>query len=168
MYKNQIAPTWDDNLISQLTFTHRSDYQNNLQFVESLDSNRYDKKIGLHYCNSPYIEQMFELKDHFDFLNEKVYAVHCMVPGAIIPNHRDLYNMYRQKRNIDYDNISTITRVILFLQDWQPGHILQIKNELTPPWKSGQWVSWNGDTDHLAANLGSVNRYTLQITGIRK
>lgn len=165
--KNQIVPVWDDNLISQLTFTHRSDYQNNLQLVESLDSTHYNR-IGMHHYNNSDIEHMFGLKNHFDFLKDKVYAVHCMLPGEIMPNHQDLYNTYRQKRNIEYDEISTITRIILFLQDWQPGHILQIKNVLIPNWKSGQWVSWNGNTEHLAANLGSVNRYTLQITGVKK
>jgi len=31
--------------------------------------------------------------------------------------------------------------------------------------KSGDWISWNYDTPHMAANIGTEPRYTLQITG---
>jgi len=31
-------------------------------------------------------------------------------------------------------------------------------------WTKGEYIMWRGDTPHIAANVGSTNRYTMQIT----
>jgi len=52
----------------------------------------------------------------------------------------------------------------VFLEDWQPGHILEIDGSPISQWHAGDYVIWNYDTPHMAANLGLVPRYTAQIT----
>jgi hypothetical protein len=87
-----------------------------------------------------------------------------MMPGTILPTHQDLYKKY-----IDIFGLQgqehTIRRAVIFLQDWQPGHYLEVMDEPVVKWRAGDVVEWCYDTPHMAANMGSVPRYTLQITG---
>lgn len=113
-----------------------------------------DDEAQLFLSNNKILESLIDPK----------FALHRLRPSWIIPEHRDLYRRYRQSHNnID---LNQIIRIIVFLEDWQPGHILQIDRNMISNWLAGNFVSWRGDTPHLAANLGITNRYTLQITGI--
>lgn len=85
-----------------------------------------------------------------------------MTTCNIIPHHRDTYSYYKKLFNI-YDT-STINRAILFLEDWRPGHIFEIENTIISNWRAGHYVLWSGDAIHMAANLGTEPRYTVQIT----
>ena len=58
-----------------------------------------------------------------------------------------------------------IRRAIVFLEDWASGHYLEVDNEPVVKWSAGDVVVWEYDTPHLAANMGTTPRYTLQITG---
>lgn len=80
----------------------------------------------------------------------------------ILPYHQDTYSYYRNLFNIT--DPSTIYRAIIFLEDWKPGHYFEIENTPIVQWKAGQWVMWNYDAPHMAANLGLNPRYTVQIT----
>jgi len=99
-------------------------------------------------------------------LEDVSFSVQKMLPGMILPYHRDTYGFYMSKHtNLD---INQIQRIIVFLENWKPGHISEIDGESHTKWNAGDWVSWIGNTPHLAANLGFEDRYTLQITGIIK
>lgn len=93
------------------------------------------------------------------------FAMYRMDTGDVLPVHSDHYNTYRRIHNIT-DN-STIWRCIVFLEDWKSGHYLEIDNTLIPQWRAGDYVIWNYDVPHMAANLGLEPRYTLQLTGTR-
>jgi len=92
------------------------------------------------------------------------WAFYRMKPGTTLPKHSDTYKRFVQIHNID--NIDNIQRTVVFLEDWQSGHYFEINNTPIINWKKGQTVTWRGGTEHLAANVGMTNRYTLQITGI--
>lgn len=101
-----------------------------------------------------------------NYLNLKLSgsSYYRMTPGKILPYHRDTY-----KRYIDYYKIldlNSIHRAIVFLEDWQPGHVFEIDGYPITNYRAGTFVMWNYDTPHLAANLGLNDRYTLQITGV--
>jgi len=85
-----------------------------------------------------------------------------MNTGDILPAHRDTYEVYRKINNIA--DSSTINRVIIFLEDWCPGHIFEIAETPITNWKAGDYVLWNYNTEHMAANIGLEPRYTMQIT----
>ena len=121
--------------------------------------------VDLHQMKQPYdwmtyLLQYFEQLDHISFCFSK------FKPGQYFPMHRDLYGVFRQKFNIS--DISTIWRYVIFLEDSEPGHILQVEDKIYHQWKKGDSIGWSGSTAHLAANLGVVDRYTLQITGVLK
>jgi len=85
-----------------------------------------------------------------------------MDTGTILPMHGDIYRRYIELFNC---TLGSIERIIVFLEDWQSGHYLEIDGVPIVDWKKGDYVKWRGDVAHMAANLGTDPRYTLQITG---
>jgi hypothetical protein len=53
----------------------------------------------------------------------------------------------------------------VLLEDWKPGHYLEVDGVPYVNWKAGQTSEWVYDAPHMAANIGLEDRYTLQITG---
>lgn len=133
--------------------------------------NIYGERVG---CYIPKFEQVgkgifipesvdmifgYVLK-HFD-LNDAVYAFAKYTPGMILPWHKDNYPTYARNKNATVDEI---VRIMIFLHSQAPGHQLWIEDRLCLG-NAGQWYSWQGDTKHMAANLGEEDRYVIQITG---
>lgn len=86
-----------------------------------------------------------------------------MMPGDILPYHGDTYARYRAYHSVEIDHI---WRVIVFLEDWQPGFMFEIEGRPINQYRAGDFVAWQGGAEHMAGNLGRVPRYTLQITGV--
>lgn len=80
----------------------------------------------------------------------------------ILPHHRDTYNYYKKLFKIENNN--SVWRAIIFLEEWKPGHIFEIAGNPITNWKAGEYVLWQYDCEHMAANLGLEPRYTAQIT----
>jgi hypothetical protein len=87
-----------------------------------------------------------------------------MTPGTILPTHQDLYKKYIELFDLAGKE-HTIHRAVIFLEDWQPGHYLEAMDCPIVKWRAGDVVEWVYDTPHMAANMGSTPRYTLQVTG---
>jgi hypothetical protein len=85
-----------------------------------------------------------------------------MRTGDILPAHRDTYKTYIKFHNIE--NPASVNRAIIFLEDWKPGHIFEIEGTPITKWVAGDYIKWNYNAEHMAANLGLDFRYTLQIT----
>ena len=51
------------------------------------------------------------------------------------------------------------------LDDWKPGHYLEIDGVGVVNWIAGDYFIWDSDVRHAASNIGTEDRYTLQITG---
>ena len=80
------------------------------------------------------------------------------IPGY----HRDTYKKYIELFGCD---LSSIIRFVVFIEDWYPGHYLEVEHKPIVEWKCGDYVWWRGDVEHMAANIGKEFRFTLQITG---
>lgn len=87
-----------------------------------------------------------------------------MQPGTILPTHSDLYVKYISMFGLQ-GREHTIRRAVIFLEDWQPGHYAEYQDQPFVNWNAGDVVEWTYDTPHMAANMGTTPRYTLQITG---
>lgn len=87
-----------------------------------------------------------------------------MTSGTVMPVHQDRYVKY-----IDLFGLQgrehAIRRALVLLEDWSPGHYLEVQGEPFVKWSAGTVVEWIYDTPHMAANIGIQDRYTLQITG---
>lgn len=119
--------------------------------------------IGLHAMSRPY-EWMDYLADYFPDLKNISYSFSRFSPGTYFPIHFDRYGFYSKQNNLT--DLSRIRRYILFLEDAEPGHFLQVGDHMYYNWPAGLCVGWKNDEWHLAANLGFSDRYTLQITGM--
>lgn len=163
--QGKLCPFWTDDQIESLNFETPYDSNVGFDLYEKNDRIRYaDKMTANLYRGLPIFLDDVILQSEFSWLEHRAFALHQILPGNILPLHRDKYNFYKQKNNVS--DIESIVRVIVFLQDKHPGHILEIENLSLSHWTKGDWVAWRGSAQHLAANLGNVNRYTLQITGI--
>jgi len=91
-------------------------------------------------------------------------AYYRMHTGTVMPEHRDLYKRYIELFDLQ-GRESSIKRAIVFLEDWQSGHYLELDGYPVVCWSAGDVVEWQYDTPHMAANIGLEPRYTLQITG---
>lgn len=80
----------------------------------------------------------------------------------ILPRHQDTYEYY--KKIFTIKDTGTIWRAIIFLEDWKLGHVFEIQDDPITKWRAGEYVLWQYDSPHMAANLGIDPRYTAQIT----
>jgi hypothetical protein len=87
-----------------------------------------------------------------------------MATGTVLPEHVDTYERYINLFNLKGKE-DTIRRAVVFLEDWKPGHYLEIDEKPILEWSAGDYIIWSKKTPHMAANIGLEYRYTLQITG---
>lgn len=167
--QGHIKPIWTEQTLKSLDFTYRdmSESPNggkDMYVWDDFDAAaRYRSMVGMNLASVQSLN-MFWDDDPWPDLKNKVYAIHHMAPGMMQPLHGDLYRFYKKSHGID--NIEDIHRVIVFLLDWEMGHIFHCDNQSIDGWQAGDWIMWSGTTRHIAANFGYKPRYTLQITGI--
>lgn len=104
-----------------------------------------------------------------DFFQERGWrdigtSYYRMMPGTILPTHSDLYVKYVKLFDLRGQEHS-IRRAVIYLEDWKSGHYGEYCGEPMVSWGAGQTVEWVYDAPHMAANMGTEPRYTLQITG---
>lgn len=97
------------------------------------------------------------------FLDRVAFSWYRMQPGDIIPEHSDTYISYSKYHHV---NPSCVVRVLVLLEDWRPGHLLEVAGNAITAYTAGTWVMWRAHTPHMAGNIGQYPRYTLQITGV--
>lgn len=148
---------------------YKLDYLKDDHLLSIWKNNGIDKnqtKIYLHQMTEPY-NWMGDIVNQVAFsknLKHVSFAFHKIPPGNFLGMHSDKYGLFRKKYNIT--DINKIHRIIVFLEDACDGHLLISKDKAYINWKKGDSCSWIGSDKHLAANLGIIDRYTLQITGL--
>ena len=164
---NNIKPFWDDEYKNldyrkevfndeyAIEEWREKGYDNAVNKFSGKMANQYDPLPSWHNKILDWVEEEFQLKD-----------VGCcyyrMDTNDIIPNHSDAYNVYTKKFNCKQENVH---KILVFLEDWKSGHYFELDGEPFVNWKAGDYFIWNGDLEHMAANIGIKDRYTLQITG---
>ena len=91
------------------------------------------------------------------------WSLYKMQPGAVLPCHKDTYTRYLKIHNLK--NSKNVWRAVVFLESWSSGHYFEIDGNGITGWSAGDYIAWNNDVEHLAANIGETDRYTLQLTG---
>lgn len=123
----------------------------------------YGDNLGVYIPDDSKMNPIFEKAFDFFDLKELVFSLSMYKPGMILPWHRDNYPTY--SRNKKVADPSSVVRVMIFLEDSKPGHQLWIEDRLCYG-PAGSWYAWQGRARHMATNVGEVNRYVLQLTGI--
>lgn len=122
----------------------------------------FDNFSGQMYSSkNPMPDWIRKFDDLFNMKNQ-TYLFYKMSTLEIMPEHRDHYQTYIRLFNPKVENIK---RVLVFLEDWRPGHYLEIDGKGLVNWRAGDFVKWDNFTPHAAANIGIEDRFTLQITG---
>lgn len=112
------------------------------------------------------IAEMF----HLDY--PKVIRFDVQHPGQMFYYHIDNFGALLKGKRGDYDRFADcdidqrkMIRMIIFLDDQQPGHTWQQGNHYLS-WKKGDCFTWPWrDIPHGTANFGHTPRPTLNITG---
>jgi hypothetical protein len=102
------------------------------------------------------------VSERFPSLTDKTYTIYCMNTLEIMPTHVDHFRRYCEIFNIDK---SKVRRILIFLEDWKPGHYFEVAGSGIVNWKAGDYCMWEPHVAHAASNIGIEPRYTLQITG---
>ena len=87
-----------------------------------------------------------------------------MEPGEIIPVHRDGFYMLKTKKNVPVENC---VRYLIMLEDWKPGHVVQLDNWTLCNWRAGDVWFFDHKVEHWAANGSAENFYTCQVSTIK-
>ena len=161
MIKGAVEVIWtEEDYINLPWFTNDVHEE---KFNATVDTSKYD--VGVSMCFEDLPEVFHKVVEQFDFLDNIVIAINKLKVGKILPYHVDRFMSYKQRNNIS-DN-QPIERVIVFLHEQKKGHQLWIENQVcTGP--AGSYFGWEQNTEHMAANLGSEDRYIMQVTGITK
>lgn len=87
-------------------------------------------------------------------------------PGNILPIHKDTF--YQIKKRYPGET-RTKVRANVHLEDWKIGHLIQYNDNETWStyinWKQGEGLLWDETVEHIGANIGLNDKYTLQISG---
>ena len=165
MYRGHVDISHLNNWHLELIYQAHYDPQYGFGLVHDSDQNIYDpKNVTVHVARDIGNEASTFFHDRFGFLKNAMICVQKMLPGMILPTHTDKFSYYTKMHAVD--NKDQIMRIIVFLEPWQPGHVSEVDGQPNTLWKAGDWISWFGQTPHMAANIGQTDRYTLQITGM--
>lgn len=126
--------------------------------VKSFNGSLYDS-------SNPMPEWIDKFDNLFPDIRHKTFTFYKMETMEIMPTHADHYEYYMKSH--DVKDKTKISRTIIMLEDWKPGHYLEINGRGFTGWVAGDWFQWYGICPHAAGNLGRQPRYTLQITGQR-
>ena len=85
-------------------------------------------------------------------------AFHIQYPGEML-------NLHIDKQYEMNDDPKQVARFFIFLEDWKPGHFLQMGTSFVQ-WRKGDlvWFDWP-NIPHASANAGWEPRCLIQITG---
>lgn len=101
---------------------------------------------------------------------EKLYAEDGSVcwltlePREVVPVHQDYFYMLRTKKNA---RVEDCIRYLVMLEDWKPGHMVQLDDWALTGWKAGDVWYFDSTVPHWAANCGTENFYTCQVSTIK-
>lgn len=84
----------------------------------------------------------------------------CLEPGQVIPVHTDSFYKLRQ----DYDvEIERCIRYLIFLNDWELGHIAEFQETCITKWHKGDVWKFDYKSNHYAANASQTTFVTCQV-----
>jgi len=162
MIQGSVNQTWQEQDYTNLNFEKRIGGQYNHTGFNNLTSMPNNSSIvSLEVCYNNLPACFTDIAKQFEF-KKFVVAINKMYPGNVLPFHSDTYKKF--KKNFSVVDSADIHRIIVFLHKPAAGHQLWIEDTMCNG-SVGEYFGWTGSVEHMAANLGKKNRYTLQITG---
>lgn len=165
MITGTVDVTWQPNDYMELEFEQRyGNTYNHTGFYNHTNMPNNSDFLNIEVCSTGLPYNLLTIAEKFNF-DKFVVAVNKLTPGSVLPFHSDTYKKFRKNFSVDLD--TDLYRIIIFLHDPAAGHQLWIEDHMCNG-IAGTYFGWVNQTEHMAANLGKVDRYTLQITGTKK
>ena len=160
-FKGHIGRFWNLNDVKNLNFVKQPITQEEVDnwvdkgydYVKSFTGSMYDNR-------NPMPDWVSNFAGLFDYKN-LTYTFYKMQTLEIMPEHVDHYRTYMRLNSAKYEDV---VRILIMLEDWKPGHYLEIDGVGIVNWIAGDYFVWESDCPHAASNIGVEDRYTLQIT----
>lgn len=158
--RGHIGRFWDDGY-KNLEYTRQSVTYEEIEEWKSKGYDYVKSYTGMMYDNrNPMPEWVEQLKTMFPY-DDMTFTFYKMQTLEIMPEHSDHYRTYTRLHNAEYKNVK---RILVMLEDWKPGHYLEVNGVGVVNWIAGDYFMWDSDCPHAASNIGIEDRYTLQIT----
>jgi hypothetical protein len=152
---------WDDSFKS-FSYVRQPLLQSEIDAWVSMGYDHVKSFSGMMYDNrNPMPAWISGFENKFGLKNQ-TYNFYKMQTLEIMPVHSDHYQTYIRLFNANPENVY---RVLIMMEDWKPGHYLEVAGKGAVNWTSGDFFMWKNFCPHAAANIGIEDRYTLQITG---
>jgi hypothetical protein len=109
----------------------------------------------------PTIKAMFEA---FKLTTPSTYTIHIQKAGQVFPYHIDFFHRRRWK-DCQQDKV---IRIVVHLNDWQPGQCMGYGNGVHTHWQAGDFHTFDhASVPHWTANATYEPRVSLLITGVK-
>lgn len=160
--RGHVGRFWYTEEVKKLKYTKQPITQMEIDQWISKGYDYVKSFTGMMYDNrNPMPEFINRFKDIFYNYKNPTFTFYKMSTLDIMPEHSDHYNTYMKLYGAEYKNVH---RILVMLEDWKPGHYLEIDGTGIVNWIAGDYFIWENDCKHAAANIGVEDRYTLQIT----
>jgi hypothetical protein len=161
--RGHLGRFWDLNEIKKFDYVRQPITDEEVEQWKSQGYDHVKSFTGQMYDNrNPMPDWVQNFKGLFYKYKNMTFTFYKMSTLEIMPTHSDHYRTYRKMFDTKYENVH---RILVMLQDWKPGHYLEIDGQGITDWIAGDYFIWKGNCNHAAANIGIEDRYTLQITG---
>lgn len=157
----EIPVLWNDSY-KKLNFIKKSVPKKEIDMWESLGYYHKNFSGTMYDSQNPMPEWTKEVTELFPNLKNKTCTLYRMDTLEIMPTHVDHFSKYCEIFKVKKHDVR---RIIVFLEDWKPGHYFEVAGKGVVNWKAGDYCIWDPDVEHAASNIGIESRYTLQITG---
>ena len=125
-----------------------------------LERTGYSKEHAITHLNWAIPAVLQTISDNFA-LADCMNRIHVQQPGEVWNLHLDKLFKW------NYDDPSTVMRVMIQLTDWQPGHFWSYGNYMYSGWSAGDVTTFDWENvPHSTANAGHGPRVTFQLTGV--
>jgi hypothetical protein len=161
MLSGHIVPSWDQSYQDLIYIDEIIKQPELQQFWVSVGHLPTNLVIKTYSQPNPMPAWVENLKNHWPEYKNFGFSFHKFSPGHYLPEHKDAYTKYITKFNISH---TEVVRILLYLEDWQPGQFNTVEKHVISNWKAGDWIGWSGDALHSVVNFGVTTRYALAIT----
>ena len=143
------------------------------KFPESVSTGQRDGFHENYFSESNNLAQGFgdqlpkSCENFFTELGIKVGTISwtCIEPARVIPTHNDAFYKLRTEHGVDIDDC---VRYLIFLQDWELGHMVEFDKQPITKWKKGDVWVFDHLEYHCAANTSNNNFVTCQVNTIKE
>lgn len=161
--KGHVGRFWNDDF-KQLEFIKQPITQVEINewvskgydYVKSFSGSMYDNRNPM----PEWVKRFTTVVSQTEY-KDMTFCFYKMKTLEIMPEHVDHFRTYMKITGAQYEDVC---RMLVMLEDWKPGHYLEIDGTAITDWIAGDYFIWDSNVPHAAANIGVDDRYTLQIT----